>query len=153
LAGLIGLTPSPWTITASAAVLGGSGAVLVDILFFDNSVSTRSRRLAITTLAVLAGMSALTLSFAIGRATASLGTGHTYTLVAVGQHPNVYGLPDDRTNPVSYVQYFGHLEASCYLLVDGVRWYRVPARSGWVSGSEFEPEPHNGQGNVPTCSE
>ena len=155
-AGLVTLTPWPWTITLPTSLLLAALVFIVDIVLFGRlaSVGTPSGRGMLAVVGTIAGISALVLAFSIGR--------NTYTVPAPQRYPYIVtsaggvttflkAAPFEPARKDSVVVPGDTVSVDCYVTERDRRWYRLSDNAGWLRGDELLPAPYTGMGLPPRC--
>jgi hypothetical protein len=151
---LIALTPTPWTVALPSAVLLGTSALLVDLVFYGRPLprATPGGRRLIVGFASLAALAALTLAFALGYSIRKEPPApYPYIAIGGGVTAQIFGLPV-RTAPVlRYVALADEVLVRCQVSGSDGTWFKLAKDAGWVSGDDFMAAPHTGRGQPPSC--
>jgi peptidoglycan/LPS O-acetylase OafA/YrhL len=152
--GLVTLTPLPWQIALFSATFLATLALLGDILAFDRPVAQRSRigSPAIATLGALTIVSALAISFFVGREMRSGPTQYPFVVTnSSGVYTVVKSVPYEKAQADRVLATGDRVWVDCVVDQQDGRWYRLTDEQGWLREDELIPSPHSGKGSPPRC--
>jgi hypothetical protein len=153
-AGLVALTPWPWTITLPASLVFGAVSLIADILLFSRptSLGTSSGRRSLAVVGTVAGMSALGLAFSTGRNSQPSSETYPFIVTSAGGITTILkAAPFESAQKNSVVTSGDSRSVDCYVTQRDGRWYRLSENQGWLRGDELVPAPYTGLASPPQC--